>query len=528
MSRPLQIDQIRVNVSGSDFVLSRIDSSRKEEEMSERNIKGGIIGIVVLLGVIALIIAVINKPSLLLLPFVLIPILIAGILALGAILIPIAIGIVILLVIFGGIYWLVIEPFRKAQPIEESVIEEEPKELKETEKKERTKYYHSSVVDSLIGGGWLPRYNRAVGIVPRPLRPSGHISFITDYLSAPEYEEYLQNVRTRTINLNHFCCFNIILGEDFTLNEMRHFWNGLQGVRNRLVFEIIGDRDQIVFQFLCHFDDKPMVAHALSSMLPSVNSNGDDIDHLSKFRGRYEAHGVSFGLKQFYGNPLNTTFPANSDPLTPFLGVYSDLQDETIVLQALVSPAKEWNSHTKVINDNIIAARKKQSWCPDFQKEADLKTKIKTSLFAVSLKAAVMAKHNLSPNRTTSQLENVENSLLVFNSPVSNSLSAYPLDISSFAGIGDPYGILSIPDVADPGLDNKELQGMLERNTYRHGFILNANELATVLHFPSKHLQHPRLLRQRADRRDIPAEFTITAEDEISIRRRRTLKGKLK
>lgn len=98
-------------------------------------------------------------------------------------------------------------------------------------------------------------------------------------------------------------------------------------------------------------------------------------------------------------------------------------------------------------------------------------------------------------------------SLSVFSSPQSNSI----IDAKNSIVLSSDFAASIPKDCKEltSDLSNEELEAALYRNTHRHGFILNSQELASVLHFPSKPLQHPKLLRQRTGRRDIPDEFTI-------------------
>lgn len=73
--------------------------------------------------------------------------------------------------------------------------------------------------------------------------------------------------------------------EDVTLSQMEQVWSSLQGLSKPVVFEIIGDgsKQKIIFQFLCHPEDKTQVANQLLSIFPGslINLPGEDHDYLT-------------------------------------------------------------------------------------------------------------------------------------------------------------------------------------------------------------------------------------------------------
>lgn len=181
-------------------------------------------------------------------------------------------------------------------------------------------------------------------------------------------------------------------------------------------------------------------------------------------------------------------------------------KDEWAVVQALIYPAG--SGKEKQLEDIARSVKDKGFYYKAFG-DYPVQQKLKYPLFAVCIRAMAFGRKGSSD---TSKLRlfpaAVENALMSFSSPGDNSIK---LSCEIPEGAKIPEAHRSINST----LDEKELLSVLERRTYRHGFILNSRELASIFHFPSRSLNHPKLLRQEESIGKAPE--SITSGDGLLI-----------
>lgn len=375
--------------------------------------------------------------------------------------------------------------------------------------------YDSCYIDYCINGGWLPIYDYPVSVDPfvYPSDESPTFAMSYDILAERSIKDkkYADNTE-----LGNLCCFNIALSsnESITSTQMEQIWSSLQGLSNPVVFEIIGDgsKQKIVFQLLCHPDDKTRIVNQLQSAFPDtmLNLEGNDYDYLAgnfgdnyreKFISDYQAYGSAFGLERHYSWMLRSFSSFDkTDPLSSLMTPLSELErDEGAVIQSIIYPA---NSIKGKQLENIAGLVKyKRDFYLKFG-DCPAQQKLKYPLFTLCIRAMSFGKKELSDNsRLKSFALSVENAFMSFSSPEDNSLKL-SVKIPDSMNVPDSYRHVK------SDLNEKELLSVLERKTYRHGFILNSRELASVCHFPSNSLNHPKLLRQETNIGKAPDAIT--------------------
>jgi len=354
---------------------------------------------------------------------------------------------------------------------------------RKTSLKRRNHYF----IDARSGSGWLPLYDRVVSIEPvRVLLATIGGSLIHD----------IWVETNEPSGSDSSCCFNIALSnkDDITPSQMERLWSSLREISEPVIFEIVssGKAQKIIFQILCGSSDKARIGNRLSTIFPnsSINPEGDDQDYLlGQFESDwsdYQAFGAAFGLARHYSYPLRTlTSFDKTDPLSSIMTSLSAFgKDEGAVIQALVCPST--NSWVKQL-ERVRELATEHNW-DDF-KDCPVQQKLTYPLFAVCLRVMAFGKKGVA---NTEKLKSfpaaILNALSSFSSPKGNSISAKILERDTSARVPQ----------ATSKLNERQFLSVLERNTYRHGFILNTQELASLLHFPSKALQHPKLLRQES------------------------------
>ena len=345
------------------------------------------------------------------------------------------------------------------------------------------------VVDFYRGSGWLPRATIPVRIEPpfMPVNKKEILPIIIEH----EVSKFAKMGKKRDFTKTR--CFNIVLSnkDDMTPQIAERFWASLTGIRHPVSFEIIGNglKQKVVFQLVCQEEDKDYIADLLNASFPTINPEGSDCDYLLEQLGfsyqeklknqdsSFSCLGVSFGLGYHWSRSIRKFSIFSMDPLTSIVGILSDLNlAEGAILQAIVMPAKE-------------------SWSKTIESLKQYKDKIKYPLFAVSLKAMVYSERATASSRAIAREEklqsilfSIEKALSQYQSPSGNCISKKPL----------------MSQLDEQPLTPQEFVAVCERNTYRFGFLANSQELAGLCHFPSKAMQHPKLLRAKMPQKEAP------------------------
>ncbi len=400
--------------------------------------------------------------------------------------------------------------------------------------------YNPFDLDGYAGSGCLPPSNYFVDVLPYVIELDGYIdpagrirshageskyhqrrgarasAKVDDFL----YRQWKEKKFAGAVYQEDYCCFHIIPGpgEGITASQMEHFWSSLNA-KDRVSFEIIADgaSDSIVFQFVCHNDCKNQVAGLLSAMFGNaipVEPEEDYLwaqfedprDFIHEYTSKFMAMGVNLGLWAHYGWPIRTfgSFDREGDPLTSLITALdsflsSGKSGQTAVVQALVRPSGgRWEDHVNWLRDA-------EYYIYTTFDELPLSQKIRYPLFGVSLKLLIFGKREVVDEAEVKQCASeITDSFDVFASPDGNSIMMMPLEHRG-----------AIPEIfwtTDALLSPDELTAVLSRNTFRHGFILNSQELSSLLHFPSASLQHSKLLRQETGIAKAPQALVVEEE----------------
>jgi len=335
------------------------------------------------------------------------------------------------------------------------------------------------LVDFYRGSGWLPKSPTHVRIEPPFM--------LVDKTEIPpiviEHEVSKFPFLGEKRDLSRMCCFNIVLSKDDDVTPLlaERFWSALFVIRYPVSFEIVGNGEEqkVVFQLICQEGDKAHIVDFINVSFPTskLNPEGTDCDYLLEqlkpsYREKLQhgsCFGVSFGLGYHWGRLIRKYTSFSPEPLSSIVETLGTLsKDEGAIFQALIMPAKEPVAQT-----------------------IESKDKLKYPLFAVSLKAMAFSDDD-SDEKLKSLIASVEKSLIQYQASDGNCISQEPKELRSNL-------FLTTPSLAE-----KELVAVCERNTYRFGFIINSAELASLCHFPSKAMQHPKLLRSTMRTKEAP------------------------
>jgi hypothetical protein len=243
-------------------------------------------------------------------------------------------------------------------------------------------------------------------------------------------------------------------------------------------FEIIGSRHEIVVQFAATQNDLPHLKQQLSAHLPGCTFR-ETADYLYNLWlcGAGEELIVDFGLSNDLFYPLDANATLDADYLVTAIGGLSDLEEDEIgVLQILFQKTgSAWSADIVESVEYLTGTEQLPKTALHFAKE-----KVRAPLFAAAVRAAGKSHRKERTWRIVksfgaglASLANATNELI-------------PLSNDGFAA------------------EHRE-QGLLNRQSFREGMILNLEELAALVHVPSPLVQSEKLHRESDTTKPAPA-----------------------
>lgn len=253
------------------------------------------------------------------------------------------------------------------------------------------------------------------------------------------------------------------------VQETEQFLLMLSSCLNPVSFEIIGTSEAIFIQLTCRESDAGYIQGQLTAYFPNaVLQQTEDLLIISLQEG--PTHIVDFGLKEEFMRPLKTFSNFDLDPLTSFFGVLGALdRGEMAMLQVLFSGTVNPWSESIICS---VSDNKGHSFFEDAPEMVPLaREKTAHPLFGVVIRIVGQANSEEKAYALTNSL----GSVLTYSSRSSaNSLMPLP---------NDDY---------DQFLHEEDL---FNRISHRLGMLLNIEELAGIVHFPSDSITTPKLFR---------------------------------
>lgn len=244
-------------------------------------------------------------------------------------------------------------------------------------------------------------------------------------------------------------------------------------------FELIGRGGSVSIQLTCREQDREAVDSQLRAIFPNLQvSSGSDV-LWENWREFDDQAVLELGLESEFMLPLASP---KTEALTPIVGALSQTgEDELSVLQVLFEPASSpWAaSALQAVSDG----RGRPFFADAPETLALAKEKMSSPLFGVGVKLCVQTPDT---ERRSRLMRSLLGSFAQFSRSGSNALT--PLDATGY-----PHHFQS-GDVTD-------------RITRRAGMLLNLDELASLVHLPSKQLSSSALERQLSRTRLAPARL---------------------
>lgn len=268
-------------------------------------------------------------------------------------------------------------------------------------------------------------------------------------------------------------------GLDIPTAEFATFLDQLTVCHEPVAFELLGTSERIVAQFAVARQDAPIVRRQVAAYFPEVTFLPQE-NRLAAAWTAYEGEAalVEFGLEREFLLPLATG--GKLDPFVGLIGAMNELlPGELTLFQVLFASAvhpwapSAWNAVADIKGKGLFVNRPE---LPDAVRD-----KFSLPLYGVVARIATQAPDF---DRAWQLARELAFSLRGFAHPEGNELIPLRNDDYPFAA---------------------HEQDVLRRQSHRSGMLLNAAELAGLVHFPSSAVRSARLQRQAENSRPAPA-----------------------
>ncbi len=237
-----------------------------------------------------------------------------------------------------------------------------------------------------------------------------------------------------------------------------------------LSFEIIGQDQNIIFQVVCRRSDRERVTAQFQAFVPEAGLVETE-DQLALQNGTRKSIAVDIGLSREFFLPLHLAGSFHIDPYVALIPALASARHcERIVVQILFE--RTWNPWAKATFDALDDGRGGCVFAdaPEFPSLA--REKLRSPLFAVSIRLYAEAPEE---ERAWELARGTQAFLLQFARPGGNEL--IPLENEEY----------------DSFLHTR---GVRDRETFRTGMLLSAEELVGFVHLPDASVRHSYLVRE--------------------------------
>lgn len=254
----------------------------------------------------------------------------------------------------------------------------------------------------------------------------------------------------------------------------------LTSCRDVVSFELIGTPQAIVVQFVCRAGDRISLRQQIESFFPDAVVTAQDDQLLQQADKSLAWTVVDFGLSQEFVRPLHSLAQIPVDPLVTLCGAMGELDDgEMAVIQILFQPTT-WPWAESIFR--AVTDCEGDSFFVDAPEMVALaRDKIRYPLFATVVRTAAQGS---TLGRCWQITRHLGSGLAQMADPISNEL---------------------IPLSNDEYDDSDHLIDLFLRRSRRSGMILNAAELATLVHLPSADVRNEKLHRLTVASKAVPS-----------------------
>ncbi len=251
----------------------------------------------------------------------------------------------------------------------------------------------------------------------------------------------------------------------------------LSATKATVSFEIIGNSRQIVIQFVCASDDSSLLQSTIPAYLTNCIIQNETTEDVKILKPHRHTSVISFALAEEFVRPLRIYNSKEIDTLTALLGLMeSIIGEEQLGIQILFQGCvNSWNDS---ILYSVTGADGKSFFMDAPEAPKIALDKISYPLFGVSMKLFVQ----------TQDIRRREELLF-------NAIHAIQQATQS------PFNKL-VPIVEND--IPQAMQDIEKRTSHRTGMLLNAAELATIVHIPKLNMQSKKLLQSTRKTTSVP------------------------
>ena len=264
-----------------------------------------------------------------------------------------------------------------------------------------------------------------------------------------------------------------------TPEKMKALLIMLSGIGSIISFEIIGGEKEIILQFVCDVRVHDTLETYINAYFPNYPLIKTDTYLEGILRDDLSTAVVDYGLKHEFIRSINTAKSFSMDPLIGVLAVLEKLAiNEQAGIQILFQPAV--NQWTESIVRSVTM-HDGSSFFRDVPEAPQLaKEKIQSPLYGVTI-------------RTFAQSEELEKAFQI-------------LEKISFALVQASRG--SINELIPLATQSYDFQTRVDdiflRQSHRMGMLLGADELVSLLHFPSESIVSQKLFTASRKTKELP------------------------
>jgi hypothetical protein len=244
-------------------------------------------------------------------------------------------------------------------------------------------------------------------------------------------------------------------------------------------FEIIGTSKEIIIQFVCNEIDFQKIKIYVKAYFPECTTILTD-EHLeSIIMENRQTAVIDFGLQEEFVRPIHISKNFNIDPLTGLFGVLEQLQDdEQGGIQILFQGAV--NGWSESIVRGVTMSDGSSFFDDDPHAPKYALEKIQSPLFGVTIRAFAQGQEQ---DDAVKLLEKLSYAIINASVGPTNQLMALPSEAYDF---------------------DTRLTDIYSLESHRLGMLLNADELTTLLHFPSENIVSKKLFGTSRKTKEVP------------------------
>lgn len=249
-----------------------------------------------------------------------------------------------------------------------------------------------------------------------------------------------------------------------------HLLRALSAALQPVSLELIGHAESVIVQVTCRAADGDHVRSSLEGYVPELSIVGCADLLEDKWQAAHETFVVDFGLSNEFFLPIAKVASFRVDPYIALVGGLSRATaDEWVCLQVLFERAR--NPWDKAIAHALFdsAGTPMFADAPEFLPLA--KEKTRTPLFAVVVRVGAQAP---TGERAKALARSTGAFVLQFERPGSNEL---------------------MPLANDDYPEDLHTRALIERQSYRTGMLLSADELIGLVHIPDASVRQATFLR---------------------------------